>query len=460
MRGWRVAGWIGLVLLVLGGLLWVAIAIRRSEMGEKLDELIARHESQGRGTTLAALLESEPPLDADVQARFVRWDQARRKDGVDFAPEEDSERWFLDDGELPEALRASHDALRPAMDELAGILATGRLRVSSLAWLRGALGDEAEPSFETLVEMRIQASWQLQEAAAWYQVSAFRGDGAAALDSLDAIHAALEPVGSILDAMWRFALGAKRDRTYVALAARGMLPAARAKAWLAEPPVPPAEFAAAYRGTRILEKLPLARALAAGDASAGRLFMGHGSGNLWEKIDKELYLRWSAGKDAARVVELTARVADYLRDAKALPALLETEAWRARAGPLLLPELDAWRRFTRNLVWQRTVHRAARFAVRAIGLRAHGAPPTSDRALCEALGSAAAAMDAGPWSLGLRYERPAPDRVRIVVDPRASLPAHWGPEDLARLAGPVRPGAEPLDVPLEVCERGVEVRVR
>ena len=66
-------------------------------------------------------------------------------------------------------------------------------------------------------------------------------------------------------------------------------------------------------------------------------------------------------------------------------------------------------------------HRMARLAVHVIGLHRMGMMPTTQEALVVALGNDHALAPAGDH-LHLRYEVPAPDRFRFVIDPASPLP--------------------------------------
>ncbi len=462
MGRFRYVLWTGLVLLLVVGLLFGLVALRRIGHGESLTELIARHEAEGRGTTVEALLDREPQLDPAVQARARAWMERRVGPGiVNFHPSRPV-RWFLEGAvQPPEELRKAHDGAREDMEELAEILAESRLCVSSLGWLREALAKRRPETrgFANWLDSELPGGWQLLEAASWFQVQALRGDVDAGLASLDRLQRAHRPFSSPIDAMHHIGLAAKRDHTYLALAIGDRLPTSMREAWLAEPPMSAASLAAAYRGTRILYTLPLARAAADGDIGAVRRALLHSPDGIGERIDYELYLRWDAATEAARAVDLKARIADVLRDPLTYPRLAETDRWLSDAGPLLRVELNMWRHLIRGYFTRTTMHRAARLAVRALDLHRRGLLPTDEVALREALGPHAAQMDPGPWSLALRYERPGADRLRFSVDPEGALPAYVRPEEAAVYRGSGRFGSKPLDAALELDDKGVLLRL-
>jgi hypothetical protein len=324
--------------------------------------------------------------------------------------------------------------------------------------VRAAIGGK-EPSFETVSTMELANVWFVVEAVSWFQLEALLGDSEWALSALDQIHIGLRPVGVLLDAILLMAVGSMRDRTHVLLAARGKLPARHRDAWLAETPVAPAVLAEAYRGTRILHELPFARGLAAGERDAARRMLLHRPDGLFSRLDRELYLRWDATRDAERIVDFHARVADALRDPGKLPALEEAAAWEEKGSYLLPPVLAVYRNYTRQLLAQRTMHRAARLAVRAITSDPAGALPGSDAELRVRLGAASSELDAAPWSAALSYERPEEGCLRFAIDPTGDLPALLSEALRAELRQQTRLGKKPPATGLTLDEQGLELRL-
>ena len=461
MGRFRYVLWAGLVIVLVAGLLFGLVALRRIGHGETLTALIKRHEAEGRGTKLEDVLDREPDLDAKLQEQAAAWMAQRSRSGPDFSPDEPS-AWFLDGAaEPPEKTRAAHDSLRPAMEELAKLLREPRLCLSNLGWLREHL-TRREPGtsdFRLTFNMKLPSSWHLLGAASWFQVQALRGETDAALTSLDRLADAMRPVGTFMDAVFLHAVLHRRDLTHVALAMRDRLPAARRDAWLSEQPQPASSMAAAYRAERILHALPLARVVADGDLGAVRKTYFFLSDNIVERIDHEMYLRWSAAGEAAQAVDLKARIADYLRDPAAYPKLAETDAWMAGAEHLLRAELHVWRQALKGLLWHTTFHRAARLAVRALDLHRRGLLPADEAALREALGSNAVLLDAGPWSLALRYEPPSGGRLRFSIAAEGALPAFVRPEDESSYRGVEGFDRVPAGVNLRLDDKGVLLRL-
>ncbi len=404
-----------LVLLAAGGAFLAYDAMQRSELAAALT-----------GTdTLEAYLAEGPAVDTALQERVWAWSQ-RWPSPVPQDGSFEHEKWFLGDSSVSTAHeRRQHEAIRASIEQLTAFLATDRLVVTSRGWLKTDVGST---SWDLLESPRRMLRWSvLNRAYTWYGVEAMRlADPEPVLRTLERLDRAIEPIGLFMDLMQRVRVVEYRDRIYLRLALGGSLTPARSAAWLAEPPLPMDALAQVYRSERLMLAEPIAEDLANGDGELTRRTFGRRRSVLrWAR--NEFYLRMQGPRDAGRLVQALTKLEQHARGKAPDSIFAEIDTWQADGGPIINLWLADSRAILQSVVTARATQRAMRLAARAVAMGdgARGLP-ADDAAFRRRLGTAAVLLDTGRFDLGLRYERPAPDRVRIALDPSAALPGPLG----------------------------------
>jgi len=406
---------IGVALLLLFcGMGVVVVGVRtRSEGQDHLREVLAKQDSSGYGDSFNDLVAMAPPVDEDRQRRVWDWMEARAKLPSSYSRPLDEAWYFADAEQPPEEDRKWSGELRPAMEDLRGILREGPVCLTSLGWVR----QDAERLASSRVserQLRLPHLLRLREAHRWFALEAMTAeDPGGSLDDLDRLASALHSPGCLIDAMVVVACASMRDRALVRLAVHGALPMERLERWIAEPPQGISWMADAWRGERLLYWAPLGQDLLAGssmsdhftDQGGGVEGWLHGASNCASFLEflaaSEGHLRGTVDADAARLK--VAKVQDL--------------------GPPYELALGNRVALTMMAVRWAAEHRLVRLGtVLALASRRHARAPNSEAEAREWMGDHAALMDAGTWDVALRYERLGPKRFRLAVDPKSTVP--------------------------------------
>jgi hypothetical protein len=241
-----------------------------------------------------------------------------------------------------------------------------------------------------------------------------------ALDRLEAVHA--RP-GCVMDAVLGVLLEGSRDHAYLALEAARRLPPAPGDAWMGERCPHPRALADAVRGERHLVIEPFARAMESAGIPRSVVLGGRTTGRL---EDAGIDMMWWLFGDRAMALaldEAADRESDLRRGGP--PRLRRNFHEEGRAGEIaeLFRNFD----FTGLSAARRAEHGLARLGARVLRVsRERGGLPADREELRAWLGADGALLD-GPWiGIPVLVERPAPDRIRLRLDPAAPVPPELG----------------------------------
>ena len=422
----RAISWTLIVLVILLGLVTAAVTWRDRSQRRELGETMARHAAKGYGESAEELYTALPPIDPDVRARLdawvtdsnAMWEQNKVTLQTDWT-------WFLNGESLPPHRRAAMERYRPIVKRLRALLAHDSVRLSLRVWLPDQPGLRDRPYRS--------ANWVvLCNCARWLALEALRGEDPHALRDLTRLARAMRPVGGLIESMALHLIEGERDRTMLALAFANRAPAAQIDAWLEEPGDQRQCVADALQSERLLWMLPQAIALATG---APRL---NGSTKPTDAARDLVYVRWQAKRDMARALEARVMAEARLRAPAAPTPLPFVEQWEREGGWIVDRTGLSFSATVQTILDDRARHRLLRLAVRILRLVRGGAPLSrTTPALVRALGRHAAALDAGPWDVALRYRRLSPTRFRMDVDPESPVPSALDDEDRENLLRPI-----------------------
>jgi hypothetical protein len=405
---------IGIALLLVFAGMGVVGFHTRSQGLDRLREVLAEQESAGYGDSFDDLVAMAPPVDEDRQRRVWDWMEARAKLQSSYSRPLDEACYFTDAEQPPEEDRNWSEELRPAMEDLRGILREGPVCLTSLGWAR----HDAERLASSRVserQLRLPHLLRLREAHRWFALEAMTAeDPGASLDDLDRLASSLQSPGCLIDAMVVGACASMRDRAFVRLAVHGDLPKERLDRWLAEPPLGISWMADAWRGERLLYWAPLGQDLLAG-SSMGDHFDDQGGG-----VEGWLH----GASKCALFLEFLGANEGHLRGDVDADTLLRA---KASVKDLGLPyELARGNRAATCMVAVvlNADHRLARAgAAVALASQQHARVPNTEAEARHWMGDHEPLLEAGPWNVALRYERLGERRFRLAVDPDSAVPS-------------------------------------
>ncbi|MDJ0973053.1 MAG: hypothetical protein QNJ98_01160 [Planctomycetota bacterium] len=396
----RIIGWSLLGLLGLVGVAAIGLTLRQHMHGKDLEEALARSDED------KAWLEGLPKVEPELRDRAWAWMKTDWPSGFGASGRKD-ETWYLQGEAPPEKLLDRHEAERAHMLELSEILESDGPVLSSIAWLEPDLSRDGHGPYGP---KHIPNILSVRGAMRWYGIEAMLAeDPAPALEQVDRLFEALQPVGSMIDALILAAVDAQRDRIHLRALYRGVLEDDRYERWLAEPSRAKQWHIDAYRAERLVLWEPLARDVLLDRSSAKHALYG-ASVDAAEELDWRMYAR----KDLTRVIAAWRLYESYVREQCDAEALDVIEAWEREGGRTLSMSLPGRTGMTWALLGARANHRLARMVART--LRAGGPAPDDLPAEIDL-------RAAGRFDVDVHYERLAADRVRFYVPRTTSLPA-------------------------------------
>ena len=354
--------------------------------------------------------------------------------------------WRLRGESMPAIQRARHEVERAHVAQLTALLATDAACLTGASWIRDAVIRKQEPG-----SIHIPNLLSVRGAMRWYACEAMSApDPTPALDRMDALYQALQPAGTMMDAMILAAIAAMRDDAYVRLIVTDALPPERVDAWLAESSPIRTALADACRGERIgFWRLFAQRILRGADAAS----CVPDAGSLEVLID----FHWHGHRDAAAALRVYRLYEEHADGAVGADALEPIDRWVEEGGRTLrlaLPPVEAilW-----TVLHTRTLHRMCRLLVRIA--RSSDRAPVSEAELRSALSTHASDLDGDAWTLAIQYERLNEKRLRLVVREDSPLTPHLR-KQVARYL--VNPGARSKSWDarrLHITARAVELQL-
>jgi hypothetical protein len=421
-----------------------------------LEEAFARHRAAGLGSVPEDLLPGVPPVDPGLQRCWTALMGAGKEINPTVAIGRfEAERWAAAGrtGPVPEKAAAGRELSKWLREEADGILAAGRP-------VGGALGDWIAAGKPNLREPLDFPAQNLLGAKVLHNAFALEAiladDPRPSLESIDRLVAAFDHPGSLIDGMIAVSLDALRDQAYAFAAWDGRLPREMGDRWLAETPKEPLRVAQCLRGERLLRFGPFARGIAAGtlDLERASLIPGWEDGGFVNpKADVSGWDRHGIAA-CALALERYAALEAAVREGRA-PAAFDPGAGPA-ADLARRCFVGDFRAAAHSVLLQRQNARAHRLLVRAIRMAEAGAPPESEEGFRTRLGKDAALLDPGPCDLRLLYERPAPGRVRVRIDPASPRSPLLGGLPVPEL--PERKPGQPIPA-FDCSQRTSEARV-
>ena len=396
----RIIGWSLLGLLGLVGLAAIGMTLRQHMHGKDLEDSLARSAED------QAWIDGLPRVDPEVRDRAWAWMKTEWPSGFGGSSSKD-ETWYLEGATPPTKLLDRHEVERAHMEELSEILNGEGPLLSSVAWLEPDLSRDGHGPYGP---KHIPNILSVRGAMRWYGIEAMLAeDPAPVLEQVDRLVKALQPVGSLIDALILAAVDAERDRIHLRALYRGVLASDRYERWLAEPSRAKQWHLDAYRAERLVLWEPLARDVLLDRSSAKHALYGS-SVDAGEELDWRMYAR----KDLTHVLAAWRLYEDYVRGRCDADALDVISAWEREGGRTISMSLPGRTGMTWALLGARANHRLARMVART--LRAGGPAP-------DALHPDIALDAADRFDVDVRYERLAADRVRFYVPRTTVLPA-------------------------------------
>ncbi len=351
--------------------------------------------------------------------------------------------WRLRGESMPAIRRALHEAERAHVAQLTALLATDAACLTGASWIRDAVIGEQGPG-----SIHIPNLLSVRGAMRWYACEAMSApDPTPALDRMDALYQALQPAGTIMDAMILAASAAMRDDAYVRLILTDALPTERVDAWLAESSPIRTGLADAYRGERI-GFLHLFAQRILRDANAASCV-----GDAVSPID----FHWHGHRDAASALRVHRLYEQYVDGTVSADALEPIDRWVEEGGRTLHVLLPAFEATLWNVLHVRTQHRMYRLLVRVA--RSADRAPVSEAELRSALGTHASDLDGDAWTLAIQYERLNEKRLRFVVREDSPLTPHLRKQVARHLMNPGARSKSWDARPLHITARAVELQL-
>jgi hypothetical protein len=396
----------------------------------------ARLEAPEFGGSAEEFLRAHPLPDADRQARWARLQERAlgRQRTQEFLRVRET---ALFGGKAPPpaaeedaALVAEAVALLGEGPLLTGFLARARLHLDQAGrWKGFPLAGRADHSvgFTKVVHLLRAASLGKEDP----------GPYLAALDRIEAVYA--RP-GCAMDSVLGLLQEGSRDHAYLALEAAGRLPRAAGDAWLGEDCPHPRRLADAVRGERHLVLDPFARDMETGGIPRSVLLGGRTNSRL---EDAGIDLMWWLFGDRAMALaleEAADRESALRRGGPPRERRNFHEEGQAGSIAEMFPSFD----FTGLSAGRRAAHGLARLGARALRVSRERGRLPADREELRAWLGADGALLGGPWiGIPVLLERPAPDRLRLRLDPAAPVPP-----DLGRWTVPAQPRDDDLGFPV------------
>lgn len=421
-RRWPWWGWaVAVAVLLLCVAATALLSHRQHGLGE-LRTLVRDLQADGRGVVPADLIARAPAVDRARQARL--WGLVGnsgggwagnlnvRTFGLDARcamPKEIARR----DAEVERILTASasdRQAWRKLYQE-------GPVVISAFGWLAEDIPDPADAGIAKTAAVRLSNLLAMRALATALATEAFRaGDPLPALADLDALVAAQQPVGSLIDAMILLAVCSIRDQAWLDAVSRGAEPGP----WIAQRSEFLPAVGEAFAAERMLFQGGMYQDIIAGRSLSG-LLMGS-SGTTW----KEAFGNWMSAQvayvtlpsDTAFALRCSIQSEDLCRtgiDATGASMALLRDPWFRITHPTAAIIIPNFTESAITAVQAETSARRLRIASALIHVwRATGDLPADDAIADFPARDLLAPQRHGPAIL---YQRLTPTRFRLWTDP-------------------------------------------
>lgn len=382
---------------------WFADEAENQEGCVDLRATIAELQAAGAGAFPEDLLVGLPQVsDADLAAGIAAWKQLA---GDDFPRGNQSQEPKLADTGLPTL--AEMDPLTLAVHQ--GVATRSALLPAIPAGVLDLLQGAKDHRLDPLMQTTSQPA--TRDLARTGRLLAVCGDDRG-LDLCDQARSLGGVQTALLDGLIGLSIAALRDEAYLAASMRGMLPDARATAWLAEPWSP--GFDTAWRGERLRFCGWLAQSWL-GMTKAGHPNTAMGEGMNFLTAQAVLTLRmqraWAAA-DVAAMMRLRRSLERGQRPE------LPNHSFRSLVAGTMVP---AFGLIAGSLQSGEVRHGLARLGARVVRLSRNGGPPADAAALSAALGGPLE-VACGPVRLPVIYERRGERGFRLALDTSGTVP--------------------------------------
>lgn len=473
-KRWKPRLWQLLVGAIIFALLAcvVVLQVMRANGRARWFAYVEAEQAAGRPITLDYFVTKAPPIDRAAQAAWDGWatsfvstpSTSARLSGARSASQILSNSlpkhrpawgaWVTGHGPLPDAvpelIANAEKGLLPALIALR----SGKLVLSSFDWA----GKPLTPSWWHVSPPGGHSlrgpNWSTEPVLAeWLHHHAVLSDDPTQdLADLDTLHTDLARPAIPQDAHVAITVARVRDQTYLELAIRDRLPTSARERWLVE-----TNRAVEIAGDGLLGERIIAPSHFTTYIDTGLVrFLDTQIGSWWSWRSPgqcaQLTWMWATGWDSLpQIAAFTDQAAACLRgDTSApFPDLDKLKAdlpWFGRYS--LAPKLELQLRYLIDLaIAQEANHREARLAVRILALSHDGGLPADQAEMLARMGDAQTSL-VRQNRLTLRYERPAPDRFRLVVDPVSPVPDFDTPAGMS--ARTKAAGSPPSTSPLTI----------
>lgn len=415
-RRFRVRWWYGLIVVVvclpLSGL--VIAKIMRETGKAQYEAAVEARRAIGRPATVTDIIALAPAVQPELQEAWYAWQEGYLK--LPHTPVPFSPRWshyIAGAVELPSEIHAWVQGRREVFARARVLVRNSNLVISGFGYVaadlpphRRGIADTAALRLPNLLVIREFAHWLSYE-------SVMAKDPIPVLKDFDALLHALDNPLTLIDAMIAVSVSDIRDAAIFTLAWRGRLPAEYCAAWLREAPNHLFWVARGLESEIALHCAGMANSLDKGDLLDWSL------PRAWW-ISLSGWRLWSQGySQCANSVGLLGAWCDRLESRRPDTLPLATHGVFG-PGILTIITIPNFTEAVLVALENSARHRQIRLAVRLLSLPASELP--ADGAELERLLDDPTALNAGGDSLVLTYERLAPDRFRLSVDPLAAGP--------------------------------------
>lgn len=451
---------------------FVILLVMRANGRARWFAYVDAEQAAERPMTIDYFIAKAPPVDRRAQEAWDKWTQAignTRRAGTPLLTDlmtpqhrQAFAEWVTGHGPLPTAVQEFIASKETAYLPALAALRTGKLVLSTFGWAAEDLAPGRRGTLPYAGFLRGPNELITRGLAEWLRHHAvLSNDPTQDLSDLDALQTALARPATAYNAMIANGIAHLRDLTYLELAIRNQLPATAGERWLREVSRSLEMVGDGLLGDRILS----ADMYTVGFDVGLIRFMGNhinsSGGWRWSQLGDVAAMPWvwaTTWDDLPLMTTYTGQMAASLRDESSAPC----PSFAAFRNSLTLygrystaPKMEFLSYYAIEAAEQEAGHRQARLAVRILALFRDSGLPTDQADLLARLGDAQALL-VRQNRFTLRYERPAPDRFRLVIDPASPSPDFDDPRNMP--ARTKAAGSPPSASPL-TTEPFVEIQV-
>ena len=426
LRWWHIL--IVAVVLLLAALVSAAFIWRAMGHAHYV-RVIQQLKDQGLPASIDDYIALAPPVNSVLQDQWDAWQKWIVNSNTPAEPELNSvlkkhqkewDRWVTGNGPRPSDIEAAVELSTSRYAPAVPLLRQGGLVLGGFGWIALDLppGKRRQPFTSAIRQPNLST---IREVAEWLHHSTMLAkDPLPHLADLDAFHTAMKRPATLIDASIAIILASIRDRTYVELMVQGRLPDDFRQRWLSESCDAMHMIGDAAIGESILnggmsykgllDEMPL---LGITDSSPQYY-------RSFEHYSFVLHVWLTGYNDCALSVEFQNHIAQRLQN-QTTTSWPDIDAMMSHLGPLGKMFCPNMQEAAIMALQSDADHRMARLAVHVIELHRMDMMPSTQEALVTVLGNDHALAPAGDH-LHLRYEVPAPNRFRFVIDPASPLP--------------------------------------